>query len=154
MLILDVDIFAANVSSFLTNFDYDPDDWSVMTANLIDPYYDIWALRTLSDTVLNYDVWHRVWGMQHITNYCQDSLIDNTVRIHQKPFPMKLGVLEVRSAFGGAGLYNMEATTYCNYSGEGHTCEHVLFHLCMREANQAKIFINSRFTNEEAHKNM
>ena len=52
MLILDIDIFATNVSSFLTNFDYDTDDWSVMTANLIEPYYDIWALRTLSDSIL------------------------------------------------------------------------------------------------------
>ena len=154
MLILDIDIFATNVSSFLTNFDYDTDDWSVMTANLIEPYYDIWALRTLSDTILNYDVWHRVWGMQFITNYCQDSLIKNTVGIHQKIFPKELNLLEVRSAFGGAGLYKMKATEDCSYSGEGHTCEHVLFHFCMRETNEARIFINTRFSNEDVHKTM
>jgi hypothetical protein len=154
MLVLDMDIFAANMSSFLTNFDYDTDDWSVMTANLVEPYYDIWALRTLSDTVLNYDIWNRIRGMQFITDYCGDSLIKNIVNIHQKSYPIERGLLEVRSAFGGAGLYKMVATEDCNYSDEGHTCEHVAFHAFMREKNQARIFINPRFTNEEAYKTM
>jgi glycosyltransferase involved in cell wall biosynthesis len=148
MLILDVDIFAANVSSFLTNFEYDTNDWSVMTANLIEDYYDIWALRTLSDLVLNYDVWHRVWAMQIYNKYCSDSLIKYVVKIHQKPFTPDRSLLEVRSAFGGAGLYKMEAVEGCYYSGESVTCEHVPFHVCMREKNGARIFINPKFTNE------
>ena len=92
--------------------------------------------------------------MLYITNYCYDSLRQNTVGIHQKIFPKELSLLEVRSAFGGAGLYKMKATDDCNYSGEGHTCEHVLFHICMREKNEARIFINARFTNEDVHKRM
>ena len=148
LLVLDLDIFAANVSSFLTNFDYDTRDWSVMTANLIKDYYDIWALRTLSDTVLNYDVWHRIWALQWEKNYCYNSALKYIVQIHQKPYPSDREVLEVRSAFGGAGLYRMDAVNDCSYSGEAFTCEHVPFHTCMKEKNQARIFINPRFTNE------
>jgi glycosyltransferase involved in cell wall biosynthesis len=148
MLVLDLDIFAANVTSFLSNFEYDTDDWSVMTANLIELYYDIWALRTLSDSILNYDVWHRIWAMIIYNNYCYDSLKKYVVKIHQKSYPTDRSLLEVRSAFDGAGLYKMEAVEGCYYSGEAITCEHVPFHVCMREKNQARIFINAKFTNE------
>jgi hypothetical protein len=152
MLVLDLDIFATNVSSFLTNFDYDTDDWSVMTANLVDLYYDIWALRTLSDAVLNYDVWHRVWRLASSGDYCRDSVINSTVTNHQKPFPVERDLLEVRSAFGGAALYKMNATKDCYYSGKPMTCEHVSFHTCIREKHQARIFINPKFTNEDAYR--
>jgi len=148
MLFIDVDIYAANVSSFLSNFEYDTDDWSVMTANLLKKYYDIWALRTLSDSILNFDVWHRLWALQLANGYCFDSLVKNIIEIHQKPYPPDRNLLEVRSAFDGAGLYKMAATVGCNYSGDFYTCEHVPFHTCMREKNQAKIFINPKFTNK------
>ncbi|CAF2862522.1 unnamed protein product [Rotaria sp. Silwood2] len=58
LLTLDLDIFAAKLSAFLTNFDYETEDWSVMTGNVVRDYYDIWALRTLSDLNLNYDHSH------------------------------------------------------------------------------------------------
>lgn len=147
MLVLDLDIFATNVSSFLSNFDYNTEDWSVMTANLIQSYYyDIWALRTLSETILNYDVWHRIWALGFADKYCMDQVITNVVDIHKRPYPLARGLLEVRSAFGGAGLYKMEATEGCSYSGDFHTCEHAPFHVCMREKNQGRIFINPKFT--------
>ena len=149
MFMLDLDIFAANVTSFLTNFDYNTDDWSVMTANLLEShYYDIWALRTLSEEVLNFDVWHRVWAMTFADHYCDDEVIKKTIKIHQRPLPTDRALLEVRSAFDGAGLYKMDATEGCEYSGQYLTCEHVPFHVCMREKNQARIFINPKFTNE------
>jgi hypothetical protein len=34
------------------------------------------------------------------------------------------------------------------------TCEHVAFHTCMREKHQARIFINPKFTNEDAYRKM
>jgi hypothetical protein len=154
MLVLDLDIFAANVSSFLTNFDYDTDDWSVMTANLADIYYDIWAVRTLSESILNYDVWHQIFALRLYKDYCYDSLDKNILDIHRKPFPVERDLLEVRSAFGGAALYKMNATKDCYYSGKPMTCEHVAFHTCMREKHQARIFINPKFTNEDAYRKM
>ncbi|CAF3849032.1 unnamed protein product [Rotaria sordida] len=122
-----------------------------MTANAFEQYYDIWALRTLSDTILNYDVWHRIWSMEAIGSYCDDSLLKNILHIHQKPFPIERDLLEVRSAFGGAGLYKMDSTKNCYYSGARDTCEHVPFHLCMREKNQARIFINPKFIHRRLH---
>ena len=152
---IDIDVGASpsfEIKDFLSNFIYSRSSWLAMTATQRSEYYDIWALRTLSDTVLNYDVWHRIYGMQFISNYCVDSLIKNTVDIHQKIFPMEPDLLEVRSAFEGAGLYQIKVTEDCDYSGFPVTCEHVPFHTCAREKNQARIFINSRFTNEEAFK--
>jgi hypothetical protein len=152
LLVLDADIFSANISSFLTNFDYHIDDWSVMTANLlVKEYYDIWALRTLSETILNYDVYHRIWAMTHFANYCTDVMTTKLITIHQKAFPIERGLLEVRSAFDGAGLYKMVATNGYDYSTNHVTCEHVPFHVCMREKNQARIFINPKFSNDRRH---
>ena len=149
MLILDLDIFATNVSSFLSNFNYNTEDWSVMTANLLKThYYDIWALRTYSETILNFDCWHRVWALGFSDRYCIDQVIEKTITIHQKPLAAHRPLLEVRSAFGGAAIYKTEATEGCSYSGDYQTCEHAPFHTCMRERNQARIFINPKFMNE------
>lgn len=146
LLTVDLDVFAASVPAFLTNFDYDMNDWSAMTANVDEVYYDIWALRTLSDTNLNYDIWKKVWDLNEIYIFpCGNSIIDEVIRIHQKILPTTRPLLEVRSAFCGAALYKMESTKNCLYSGENRTCEHVPFHLCMRENNQARIFINPKF---------
>ena len=146
LLTLDLDIFAGSVASFLSNFDYDMKDWSAMTGSLDGSYYDIWALRTLSDSNLNFDVWHRVWALiSEPFKYCAKAVTDQVIGIHQKPIPIDRDLLEVRSAFGAAGLYKMNSTNKCQYSGAKITCEHVPFHLCMREKNQARIFINPRF---------
>ncbi|CAF1414559.1 unnamed protein product [Adineta steineri] len=146
IFIVDLDRFSTTVSSFLSNFQYDINQWSVMTATSHDTYYDIWALRTLSDSVMNYDVWHRVSDLETpLNNYCHASVYDGIVRIHIKHIPIEHGLIEVRSAFNGAGLYKVNSTYNCKYDGGGYTCEHVPFHLCIREKNQARIFINPEF---------
>jgi hypothetical protein len=145
-LIVDVDIFATDTSSFLSNFRYNTDDWSVMTASSRSIYYDIWALRTLSDSNMNFDVWHRVWDLTRDNKtYCPDTLSGPIINYHQQRIPPERGLIEVRSAFGGAGLYKANVTYGCQYSGANATCEHVPFHLCIREKNQARIFINPLF---------
>lgn len=146
LLTLDVDMFAGGVATFLSNFDYDMKDWSAMTGNIRGSYYDIWALRTLSDSNLNFDVWHRVWALiRDPLKYCGQTITDQIIGIHQKAIPIGRDLLEVRSAFGAAALYKKNSTNNCYYSGANTTCEHVPFHLCMREKNQARIFINPRF---------
>ncbi|CAF1651617.1 unnamed protein product [Adineta ricciae] len=135
-----------SISSFLTNFQYDPNQWSVMTATTNDKYYDIWALRTLSDSVMNYDVWHQVWKLEGSSeHYCSQSIIDQIIGIHTKHIPIERGLIEVRSAFGGAALYKTNSTFECKYNGKGFTCEHIQFHLCIREKHQGRIFINPAF---------
>ncbi len=146
LLIVDLDMFASSISAFISNFRYHTDDWSVMTA-ASGLYYDIWALRTLSDSVLNYDVWHRVWEISRKEkSYCSQSVIDQIVGNHQEGIPIDHDLIEVRSAFNGAGLYRANLTYGCQYSGANATCEHVPFHLCMREKNGARIFINPAFS--------
>ncbi|CAF1563183.1 unnamed protein product, partial [Adineta steineri] len=146
IFIVDLDRFLTSVSSFLSNFQYDTNQWSVMTATAHNTYYDIWALRTLSDSVMNYDVWHRVSELETPpNNYCHQSVYDGIIGIHIKHIPIEHGLIEVRSAFNGAGLYKVNSTYNCKYDGGGYTCEHVPFHLCIREKNQARIFINPEF---------
>lgn len=143
---VDFDGFQSNIASFISNFRYHADDWSVMTASASSSYYDIWALRTLSDSILNFDIWKKVWDLQDMTyRYCPDSVIHQIVTINQKAIPSQYGLIEVRSAFGGAGIYKTSATIGCNYSLDYGSCEHVPFHLCLREKNRAKIFINPEF---------
>jgi hypothetical protein len=146
ILVVDLDIFSAELSAFLTNFRYNTDDWSVMTASSSGSYYDIWALRTLSDSNLNFDVWHRVWDLSRSNkSYCFQSLVDQIIGNNQKQIPIDHSLIEVRSAFNGAGLYKTNVTYGCKYSGANSTCEHVPFHLCIREKNQGRIFINPAF---------
>jgi hypothetical protein len=146
ILIVDLDIFATKLSAFLSNFRYNTDDWSVMTASSSGSYYDIWALRTLSDSSLNFDVWHRILDLSgYNKSYCYKSLIDQIIGDNQKQIPIDHSLIEVRSAFNGAGLYKTNVTYGCKYSGANSTCEHVPFHLCIREKNQARIFINPTF---------
>jgi len=146
ILVVDLDIFVTSISTFISNFRYDTGDWSVMTATTRGSYYDIWALRTLSDSILNFDVWHRIWDIQRNNNkYCSKSVTDQIIGIHQKAIPIEHDLIEVRSAFNGAGLYKTNVTYGCKYSGANSTCEHVPFHLCIREKNQARIFINPAF---------
>jgi len=145
ILHVDMDIFRTDVSSFISNFRYHTDDWAVMTATSNDAYYDIWALRTLSDSVMNYDVWHRIWAIQGNGTFCSDSVVNQLVGNHQKHIPIERGLIEVRSAFNGAGLYRTKMAYGCLYSGKGTVCEHVSFHLCIRDKHQGRIFINPEF---------
>lgn len=146
LLIVDLDIFASNIQAFISNFRYNIDDWSVMTASARGSYYDIWALRTLSDSVLNFDVWHRIWDIgKKQKQFCAKSVVDQIIGNNQKEIPIDHNLIEVRSAFHGAGLYKTKITYGCKYSGADSTCEHVPFHLCLREKNQGRIFINPAF---------
>jgi hypothetical protein len=146
ILVTDLDMFSSRVSSFLSNFQYDTNEWSAMTASSPGLYYDIWALRTLSDSVMNYDVWHRVWSLEiAFKNYCTRSVADQIIGIHVKHIPVEHGLIEVRSAFGGAALYKANSTYECRYNGAGTACEHVSFNLCIRQKYQGRIFINPEF---------
>ncbi|CAF3931713.1 unnamed protein product [Adineta steineri] len=144
ILVTDFDRFPITVPSFLANFRYNIDDWSVMTASPSDYYYDIWALRTLSDSVMNYDVWRRIGDLERSgKNYCGGKLVDLIITIHQKYMPIEYGLLEVRSAFGGSALYKVNSTY--GYQYDGATCEHVSFHLCIRKKIKEEFLLIRNF---------
>ncbi|CAF4307597.1 unnamed protein product, partial [Adineta steineri] len=119
ILVTDLDAFSAAVPAFLSNFQYNIDDWSVMTTASSGAYSDFWALRTLSDSVMNYDVWRRMGELGGSgKNHCSPTEIRYLVfGIHEKIIPIEYGLLEVRSAFGGAGLYKLNSTYGCQYNG-------------------------------------
>ena len=151
ILVTDLDRFAPELSAFLSNFRYNTDDWSAMTATGVYGYFDLWPLRTLSDSVLNFDVWVRI-GEIAASNpeYCRDSISKQIIDVHQHTvIPVERGLIEVRSAFGGTGLYKANATRGCTYDGKGFKCEHVSFNLCIREKNKGRIFINPEFVISE-----
>lgn len=145
LLMTDLDVFASKIPAFISSFRYNTDQWAAMTASS-GIYYDIWALRTLSDSVMNFDVWHRISKIQsEEKSYCSQSVTDQIIGNHQKLIPVHRGLVEVRSAFNGAGLYKANLTYGCTYSGANTTCEHVPFHQCIREKNHGRIFINPEF---------
>ena len=147
LLVMDIDINAnpiLTVDNFLTNFKYDLRDWAVMTASQTKLYYDVWAARTRT---LNYDCWKIVDPLKH-----QQIARKVYVYVHTKPIPRELGLIPVRSAFGGFGVYQTVYLNNCYYEAFDRTtrqkCEHISFHDCIL-SNGGKIFINSEFQNAD-----
>ncbi len=60
ILVVDFHALTSNISVFVSNFRYNTDDGSVIPASASDAYYNVWAARTLSDSILNFDVWRKI----------------------------------------------------------------------------------------------
>ncbi|CAF0996875.1 unnamed protein product [Adineta steineri] len=105
------------------------------------------ALRNLSDTILNYDVRHRVRNLDiSWKNCCPESIFDQIIGIYKIQMPIEHGLIEVRSAFNDAeSMYKANDTYKCQYNGAKMTGEYVPFHLCIRKLYPRKIFINPQF---------
>lgn len=147
MLVADISLFSTNASSFISNFEWNETDWAVMTGSLVkDFYYDLWSLRSLTESNFNEDIWSRVVSLCYVDGYCKESVIAKLINIHKKSIPMDRSPFEVRSAYGGAALYNLTSTQGCQYEGGYQISEHVKFNNCVREKNKGRIFINPRFT--------
>lgn len=147
LLVMDIDINAHQILSadtFISNFEYDPGEWAVMTASQSITYYDIWALRT---DIVDYDCWELVESFKH-----REIASEKYIKVHTKPIPIDFDLIPVRSAFGGFGVYQTKYLKNCRYQGMGEraqeVCEHVAFHQCINE-NGGHIFINPRFQNSD-----
>ncbi len=147
LLVIDIDVNAnpiLTIDNFLTNFEYDTRDWAVMTASQTKFYYDIWAVRS---SILNYDCWEVVDPLQH-----QEIARKKYIYVHTKPIPRELGLVPVRSAFGGFAVYQTVYLNDCYYEAFDNTtkqkCEHVSFNECVIR-NGGKIFINPKFQNAD-----
>jgi hypothetical protein len=147
LLVMDIDINAnpiLTVDNFLTNFEYDTRDWAVMTASQTKFYYDIWAVRSHT---LNYDCWEVVDPLKH-----REIAQKKYISVHTKPIPREFGLVPVRSAFGGFGVYQTAYLNNCYYEAFDNKikqkCEHVSFNECVMR-NGGKIFINSKFQNAD-----
>lgn len=116
-------------------------DWAMMGANQKDVYYDLWALRTF-DSWMPGDYWSR-------DNCKKDECGDNTKGIGFKNIPKTDKPIEVKSCFGGLGVYKTKYLNECTYYGGQHgkeVCEHVSFHEGIRK-NGGKLYINPEMIN-------
>lgn len=96
-------------------------------ANATPRYYDIWALR--HDIWCPQDCWHAIWERDEAETF--DAAKMREVYARQIVLPATLPPLQVRSAFGGLGIYKMKYTSGLHYSGTDvlgrEIAEHVPF---------------------------
>ena len=121
------------------------EDWSVICANQLNYYYDIWALR------------HPYWNPHnYLEQYQQLEPWMGPHQAHQIAIATKQirlepnqGLIPVDSAFGGLAIYTRQSyiTGVYDYSHtEIEDTEHVAFHHCLKK-NGFKIYINSALIN-------
>jgi glycosyltransferase involved in cell wall biosynthesis len=145
LLILDADEVNANpvnIKGFLSNFT-SSSEWDFMGANQSKEYYDIWALRKEgrgpSSEGCDYDCWRKVRETGDISY----------VNRHHKNIPEDSELIEVKSAFGGTGIYHTEklkGLIYKSFVGGLEQCEHVSFNLELHQKG-GKLYINPAFIN-------
>tara|TARA_B100000963_G_scaffold333942_1_gene326723 strand:+ start:13758 stop:14624 length:867 start_codon:yes stop_codon:yes gene_type:complete len=142
---LDGVISKINKKKILSCFEL-KNQWSVLTANQSDFYYDIWALRHQSwsndDCWNSYNFFLNELKLGHYKSY------NRAVRSKQIRIDKFLPPIRVNSAFGGLAIYKPnvyvksyyeENTTENNYI----SCEHVAFHEKLIKKG-FKIFINPK----------
>jgi len=149
IIILDMDDKNMNITNeaILTSLNNENEDWAVMGANQEGTYYDLWALRTF-DNWMPGDIWH--CGI--------DTNMSNSM---WRNISKNENLIEVKSCFGGLGIYKTKYLNGCKYDGKTtpkfncsydtsgvstEKCEHVSLHECIRN-NGGKIFINPKMIN-------
>ncbi|MEX3008938.1 hypothetical protein [Hoeflea sp. TYP-13] len=120
--------------------------WTAVFANQSERYYDIWALR--HPTWSPDDCWKRV--RERPEDMSKEEAIDEFVVKRREKLDPERGFIEVQSAFGGFGIYRLQALRDCRYVGvdeDGHeVCEHVAFHESLRN-NGGQLFIDASLIN-------
>jgi hypothetical protein len=122
-------------------------DWGACFANQHPFYYDIYALRHPDwspNDCWKYEKALRDAGLPHVLAR------EKAVYSRQKRINPNSNWIEVQSAFGGFGIYNVKYLGNVSYSSRDSNgdiiCEHVQFHLDIRD-NGAKLFINPSLIN-------
>jgi hypothetical protein len=124
--------------AFMTSFNYPNVDWAVMTANQSGKYYDLWALRTYDDW-LPFDCWACT----------KTDTVDNCVSSRLKHIRPDEPLINVKSAFGGLGIYKTKYLDGCKYDGGKDDFE-LLEHASFNEGiikNGGTIYINPKMIN-------
>lgn len=120
-------------------------NWDVITANQLDFYYDIYALR------------HQYWSptncqiqQEHLEPLMgHDPSINLAVWAKQVQLRPENRLIEVDSAFGGFAIYKREAFDAGKYSAKINdtlVCEHVPFHELLKNAGY-RIYIHCGLIN-------
>jgi hypothetical protein len=105
----------------------DATDRAAVFASASPRYYDIWALR--HPTWCPHDCWHRIWGRPAGESF--EAAKFREVFARQIALPPHMQPIEVRSAFGGLGIYRTPHALKSRYVGldaQGReVSEHVAF---------------------------
>jgi hypothetical protein len=149
--VLDLDQINLGLSaeSVLSCWNYDY--WNVMFANQPEGYYDIYALRhdlwSPRDWIIDYHRLEKEFGDKIALNLALNS---KRIKISKSA-----GLISVRSAFGGLGLYTFNEIKKTKYVGLNETgepiCEHLSVNLQIYK-DEGKLFINPAMTNVRGYK--
>jgi hypothetical protein len=93
-------------------------------------YYDIWALR--HPTWSPHDCWHRIWERPDRESFERAKFREVFAR--QIELPREMQPIEVRSAFGGLGLYRLSYAMGARYVGVDAQGREVSEHVAFNEA--------------------
>jgi len=157
----DVFVRPVNKESFESCFRLK--NWDIITANSIEKYYDIYALRI--PDVIDYNCWKRVEELQTNNNYTGQRAIYECVKRFEEYMSNIKSPLYVDSAFNVAILGKVKSLhPCCKYSSTTTTiysrtkiffrmfrktlnfydCEHIAFNRCIR-SHGGKILFNPDF---------
>ena len=123
------------------------ENWDVITANQLGPYYDIWALR--HHEWCPTDCWQQKNALECVIG---DRPAENlAVTAKQAVLDPRAGLIEVDSAFGGLAIYRREAFLVGRYAGTDiqggfDVADHIPFHQELRQKGY-KIYINCALIN-------
>ncbi len=124
-----------------------PENWDVITANQLGPYYDIWALRHRDWCPT--DCWQQKTALEAVIGDRPAEHLAVTAR--QVTLDPRAGLIEVDSAFGGLAIYRREAFLAGRYAGTDRkggfdVADHIPFHEDLRQKGY-KIYINCALIN-------
>lgn len=105
-------------------------DRAAVFASAAPLYYDIWALR--HPTWSPHDCWHRIWERPARESF--EAAKFREVFARQIALPREMQPVEVRSAFGGLGLYRMSHAMRSRYVGLDAQGREVSEHVAFNEA--------------------
>ena len=160
LIMMDLDNINSSgsfIDSIETCFDYETDDWDVLTANQTGGYYDLWALRY--SEIIDGDFWKDKYYKEEIEE------TQRIIIVPQLILPQDT-LIEVDSAFGGIAIYKISSIPEdAKYVGKypddkpydhvcpikdisdyNQKCEHVDFHESIRN-HGGRIFVNPHFIN-------
>ena len=103
LIMMDLDNINSSgsfIDSIETCFDYETDDWDVLTANQTGGYYDLWALRY--SEIIDGDFWKDKYYKEEIEE------TQRIIIVPQLILPQDT-LIEVDSAFGGIAIYKISS---------------------------------------------
>jgi hypothetical protein len=147
LAVADLDGINDSLDTIAIESCFEISDWAGCFSNQVKYYYDIYALRHPAwspDNCWKYEAELRKSGVPHVLAR------EMAVYSRQRKIAPHADWVEVDSAFGGFGIYDVNQIGDSTYSardfGGEITCEHVIFHQKIR-AMGGKLYINPKLIN-------